>query len=113
MLSKTSRLNLRYDFKRVTSGKNLDTKYLKLFIKKSSDLEKAKVGIALSSKNFPKAHDRNRAKRLVSAAFEKIYQSLPPTMEIVALPKPPIVDVKSDEVFEDLKKVLRDELRNN
>lgn len=106
MLPKFCRLNLKTDFKRVVSGKSIEGKYLKLFIKESSEISGTKVGIALSSKNFKRAHERNRAKRLTSKAFEQIFPSLPQNLEIIALPKPAIINVKSDEVTADLKAVI-------
>ncbi len=107
MLPKEKRLNLKTDFKRVASGKKLNSQYLTLFLKPAEIL---KIGIATSSKNFKKAHERNRARRITSAAFEKIYQDLL-DIEIIALPKSPILDVKSNTVTDDLKSLLKDYLK--
>lgn len=110
MLSKTSRLNLKKDFKWVASGKPLDTKFAKLFLRlgDSSTNTGPRVGIASSSKTFKKATERNRARRLVSAAFESLYQSLPATINIVVLPKVQILGVKSGDVLLDLTEKLKD-----
>lgn len=108
MLSKDKRLNLKKDFKWVAAGKKLETKYLKLFIK-LGDNEMSRVGIALSGKVFPKANERNRARRLVSASFEALYSRLPPTINIVALPKTGVTKVKSGDVLLDLEDILKHE----
>lgn len=108
MLSKDRRLNLKKDFKWVAAGKKLETKYLKLFVR-LGDNEASKVGIAVSSKFFSKASQRNRARRLVSAAFEVLLPKLPKTINIVALPKTPVIEVKSGEVLLDLEDILKDE----
>ncbi len=109
MLPKSQRLNLKKDFKWVASGKKLETKYLKLFVK-LGDNQMPRVGIAVSGKSFRKATQRNRAKRLVSAAFESLYASLPSAINIVALPKARVIDVKSSDVLLDLKEALRNEI---
>lgn len=106
MLPKPQRLNLKKDFKWVAAGKKLETKYLKLFFK-SGDNHLPRLGIALSSKVFKKATDRNRARRLVSVAFESLYQYLPKDINIVALPKVGVSNVKSSDVLLDLEKVLK------
>lgn len=107
MLPKHQRLNLKKDFKWVSSGQKIDTKYLKLFIKKG-DNKQPRVGIATSSKSFKKAVYRNRAKRVVSAVFETLYSRLPPTINIVALPKAGVDKVKSPDVLLDLEEKLKD-----
>ena len=108
MLPKSQRLNLKKDFKWVASGRKLETKYLKLFIKLGEN-EKPRIGIALSSKNFKKATDRNRAKRVTAQAFQSIYSTLPNNINIVALPKIGVLDVKSGEVLSDLEATLHNE----
>ncbi len=107
MLPKSKRLNLKKDFKRIASGKKIETKYLKLFIK-HADNKSPKIGIAVSSESFKKATQRNRAKRLVSYAFQSTYYQLPTTINIVALPKSSILGVKSADVLLDLEKALKD-----
>ena len=108
MLKKSKRLNLKKDFKWVAKGKKVESKYLKLFIRIGENTT-PRVGIALSSKTFKKATERNRAKRLVSQAFQSIYSSLPKNINIVALPKIGVLDVKSAMVLLDLEAVLKNE----
>lgn len=106
MLPKSKRLNLKKDFKWVASGKKLETKYLKVFVEYGDNVM-PQVGIAVSSKSFKKATERNRAKRIVSAASEMLYPRLPENINIVALPKAGILDVKSSDVLLDLEEGLR------
>lgn len=108
MLSKDKRLNLKTDFKWVASGKKLESHYLKLFFK-SGDNQLPRVGIAVSSKSFKKATDRNRARRLVSAALEKLYPDMLHDINIVALPKAGVLSVKSGDIVLDLEAILKHE----
>ena len=113
MLAKSQRLNLKKDFKWVAAGKKVESKYLKLFIRIGENNPPAggpRVGIALSSKTFKKATERSRAKRLVSQAFQSTFHLLPSTINIVALPKAGVIDVKSGDVLQDLEAALKKEL---
>lgn len=107
MLPKFQRLNLKKDFQWVAeTDLKLNTKYLKLFIKYGGNVF-PRIGIAVSGKTFKKAHERNRAKRLVAEAFQSTAYRLPPTANIVALPKVSILGVKSGTVLLDLEQVLK------
>lgn len=108
MLKKSHRLNLKEDFKWVASGKKLETQNLKLFIKNGEN-EQPRIGVAISSKNFKKATDRNRAKRLVFQAFQSILHKLPPTINIIALPKKGVLSVKSSELEKELE-IINDKI---
>lgn len=108
MLPKSQRLNLKKDFKWVASGKKLETKYLKLFLR-YGDNSYPRVGVATSGQIFKKASQRNRARRLVYVGFERLYYKLPQSVNIVALPKAEVVDVKSDDLSKDLESKLKDE----
>lgn len=108
MLPKEDRLNLKTDFKWVASGKKLESKYLKVFLK-TGDNQKPRIGIAVSSKSFKKATDRNRARRLTSTAIESVYAKLPVSINILALPKANAIEVKSQDITLDLEEVLKKE----
>lgn len=108
MLPKSQRLNLKKDFKWVAAGKKVETKYAKLFVRFGSN-EFPKIGIATSTKVFPKSTQRNRARRLISSAFQSTIYYLPPAINIVALPKAGILSVKSGDVLLDLEGLLKDE----
>ncbi len=106
MLPKSQRLNLKKDFRWVASGKKFEGKYLKLFIKSGLN-SSAKIGIALSRKDFPQANDRNRAKRLAAGVFQKFINLLPPSINIVVLPKTSISGVKLQDVIQDSEGLLK------
>jgi ribonuclease P protein component len=109
MLPKPQRLNLKKDFKWVVAGKSLDTKFVKLFLRVGQN-QTPRLGIASSSKNFKQAVDRNRARRIFSAAFEPLFlRLLINGLNIVALPKQAILSVKSGDVLLDLEQVLKKE----
>ena len=108
MLPKPQRLNLKTDFKWVASGKKLESLYLKLFFKYGEN-KLPRFGIALSSKTFKNAVERNRAKRLVAQALQQASSQLPPSINIVVLPKNGVVEVKSDDVLKDLEQILSNE----
>lgn len=105
MLPRSRRLNLKKDFKWVASGKKIDSKFATVFIKTGTN-KFPKVGIATSLRYFNKATDRNRAKRVVSAAIEKLYSKFPDNINIVLLPKSSVTLVKSQDVLLDLEKAL-------
>lgn len=106
MLAKEFRLNLKKDFKWVASGKRIETKFLKMFVK-VGDNQNARVGIATASSAFRKAHERNRARRLTSSAFESIYTKLPKGINIVVLPKAGIEMLKSGDLSVELAEGLK------
>lgn len=111
MLARSKRLNLKKDFKWVAKGKKIDTQFAKLFIRFGDPSESLgpRVGIAVSSSLFKKATQRNRARRLVSAALETLYPSLPQGINIIALPKEGVLKVKSSDVLLDLERLLKSE----
>lgn len=86
----------------------MESRYLKVFIREGENTE-PKLGIAVSSKTFSKASERNRARRLTSAAFEILYTNLPKGINILVLPKAGISEVKSQDVLSDLESLLKNE----
>lgn len=92
----------------MATGKKINTSLVTLFIK-IGDHPSPKVGIALNSKTFKKAVDRNRARRLVSATFESLYARLPNSLNIVVLPKRGVLEVKSGDLLLEIEAVLKNE----
>lgn len=108
MLPKEKRLNLKKDFKWAASGRKLQTKNLTLFIKTGDNLY-PRVGIAVSSKVFKKSTLRNKAKRIASSGFEKLYIRLPSNINILVLPKESVFDVKSEDLYAELESLFSKE----
>lgn len=106
MLPKNKRLNLKYDFKWVSTGKKIDGSLIKLFIKPGEN-NFPRLGISVSAKVFRKATDRNRARRLVSKAFEDLYKRLEHNLNIIALPKIGVLEKSSDEIKTEIDKMLK------
>ncbi len=105
MLPSSQRLNLKTSFKWVREGKGLETSLLRLFYRFGKNNQPL-IGVAMTSKVFPKAHLRNRAKRVTFAAFESVYGKLPSGINIVALPKKSVLEVKSNDLAKELEDVL-------
>lgn len=109
MLPKQKRLNLKKDFKWAVTGKKINSLYFSAFIKYGENLF-PRIGIATSKKYFKNSVDRNRARRLLSKAFENIYDRLPQNINIIALPKSGLIDVKSENLSKELEKELKNEI---
>lgn len=104
MLSKTQRLNLSKDFRFIAKGRKVETPSLKLMFKILDDTIPL-IGIALSKSNFKRAHERNQARRKVSAAIESVYPSLKRGLNLVIMPKAQIINKDKNELADELKNV--------
>lgn len=106
MLSRDQRLNLTTSFKWVASGKRADGAFGKIFYRDGENTQ-PKIGISVSSKVFPTAIQRNRAKRLWAIAVQAVYPQLPPSLNIVIMPRSFTLGKSSAELTEELKKLLK------
>lgn len=105
MLSKALRVNLKTDFKRIVKGKRIETPLFKLYYL-ISDTQQTKLGISLSKKELNKAHDRNRARRIISQLIQNLYSDLPKGMNLIIIPKAAILEKNPDELSQQLRSVL-------
>jgi len=108
MLSKEKRLNLKKDFTWVASGKKITHPFFILFIRSGSN-SLPRVGITASKSIFKKAVGRNRARRLVSAAVESLYDTFLKDINIIILPSSKVINVTSKEIEKELKSLFQKE----
>lgn len=114
MLPKSKRLNLRHDFKSIAAGKKIETpnfKFFYLFRAETTNINPL-VGISLSKKHFKEAHDRNKARRFSSRVIEKLYNSLPSSLNLVIMPKTPILDQSEQSLIKEVSDVVLN-IKNN
>ena len=111
MLPKKNRINLKTEFTFIRSGKQVEDDLVKLLVKIGKNTI-PRIGISTSAKVHRLASDRNRARRLVSKAFENLYQELPESINIIALPKSGVLSVSSDKLTEKLKVLLKQVLNS-
>ncbi|QQG43747.1 MAG: ribonuclease P protein component [Candidatus Daviesbacteria bacterium] len=105
MLPKLNRLNLKFQFKEVITGGKVSHKFGNVYLK-YGDNNKPKIGVALTTKVFKKAHERNRAKRVISAAFEKMLVKLPANINILVVPNAEVLKVKSEELLKEYENII-------
>lgn len=111
MLSRNKRLNLKKDFKWLRSGKKLEDDIFRMFYQFGNN-QQFRLGIATPSKDFKLAVERNRARRLISKAFENIGDLLPSNLNILVFPSQKVLELSSEELTERLKKTLNEILIN-
>ena len=104
MLPKEKRLNLKKNFNFVVSGRKTETPSLRLYFRKGENQDPL-VGIALAKKNFRKATERNKAKRLTSRAIESLYQNLRKGLNLVIMPKREVLQRDQEVLKEELESV--------
>ncbi len=105
MLPTTKRLNLKKEFSRVIKGRRLETAHFILYFS-SSEMEFPRVGISIRSKNFGKAHNRNKARRITSQVIQDLYQNLPKKSDLIIMPKSGVLDSEIGLLGKELDNVL-------
>ncbi len=93
------------DFRRAyRNGKSLVTPYIVIYVNKNRS-KNVRLGIT-AGKKIGNAVCRNRAKRVISAAFRMISREIVPGYDFVIVARTRILSVKSTEVALSLKKNL-------
>lgn len=105
MLAKDQRLNLKYSFKWVMAGHRAETSFYKMFWR-FGDNTQPLISITASTKIFNKAVDRNRARRLTSAAIQPFYPQLLANLNMVIMPKYQLLARSSMDISKELKNSL-------
>src|SRR5262245_28788571 len=112
MLPKSQRLNLKTDFSRVVKGKRIESPHF-IFYLNSNDSDFAKVGISIRTKNFGKAHERNRARRLTSQAVQSNYDNLPKDRDLIIMPKSATLETEVEVLTKEISDVLSRYIEKN
>lgn len=102
MLLKSARLNIADNFKWVMGGGRCEFEEMKLFWRFGEN-SKPLIGVAVNSKEFKKAHLRVEAKRKAYEAARVVYGDLPEKLNLVIMPKSPILTALTDEIAGKIK----------
>ncbi|OGV50801.1 MAG: ribonuclease P protein component [Legionellales bacterium RIFCSPHIGHO2_12_FULL_42_9] len=103
---KIRRLRNKEDYESVFKRGNKTSTSEFVVLHQRTTLKTARLGFAISKKAIPKAHQRNRIKRLLRESFRK--QTLPP-VDVVFLAKQGI-DLKGNKVLFEKLSVIWDKL---
>lgn len=105
MLPKNKRLNLKSEFSRVIKGRRMETANYLIYLAPAT-LEFSRVGISIRTKNFGKAHNRNRARRLTAQAIQNLSSNLPKKADLIIMPKSGVLENEVEILGKELENVL-------
>lgn len=106
-LSENQRIRLSSDFGRVyAGGLSGRGRYLVAWFLPNDEQKTLRLGVVASKRSLPKAHDRNRAKRLLREVFRKNRALFSRTGDCVLIARRFIRGTGEGDVLEDLKKAL-------
>lgn len=104
-IMKIIKLKENYDFRRVyNKGKSYVCPYFVVYFNPTRK-KYSRLGITVSKK-IGNAVKRNRAKRLITAAFGTVYPQINSSYDFVIVARTRILDVKSTVVSSNLSKIL-------
>lgn len=104
---RTQRIKLSSDFGRVyASGLSGRGRYLVAWFFPNAGQKIVRLGVVASKRSLPKAHDRNRAKRLLREVFRKNQGLFSNTGDCVLIARRFIRGADEGDVLEDLRKAL-------
>lgn len=106
-LSKIERLSLSSDFGRVyAAGRSSRSRSMVFWKYARTDTELSRIGVVASKRALPKAHDRNRAKRLLREAFRNNKDLFSDAGDYVLIARRAIAGAGVADVVADLKKAI-------
>ena len=108
-LTKETRLAKRAEFLRVyDQGKRIDGRYMTVFILPNGG-ELQRLGVTATKRGIGKAHDRNRAKRLLRESFRlsrKELDEVSTKYDWVVNARRPILGVKLEKPLEEFRRIV-------
>ncbi len=106
-IMKIVKLKNNYDFRRVyKKGKSYVCPFFVVYINQNRS-NNVRLGITVGKK-IGNAVKRNRAKRVITAAFRSVYPQIMPGNDFVIVARTRILNVKSTKVAELLFKLLKE-----
>ena len=106
-LSQIERLSLSSDFGRVYAvGRSSRSRSLVLWKYARTDTSLSRIGVVASKRALPKAHNRNRAKRLLREAFRNNKDLFCDAGDYVLIARRGITGAVLADVVVDLKKAI-------
>ena len=110
MLPRKYRLSNYLDFEKIKKeGKALTSKHFSLLFLDRNDDKRVRVGFVVSKKISNRAVIRNKVKRRLSEAFGTVIEDINCSCDFLVLSKKSIVGLKTDELTEEIKDVLKKE----
>lgn len=107
MLLKANRLAQDRDFKKIfAKGKSFYSANLRVRLAVNK-LPDTRFGIVVSTKVSKKATDRNRVKRIIRETIRELISEVKSGFDVVIVAKPSIINLKSSEVIEETKLLLK------
>ncbi|MBU1046340.1 ribonuclease P protein component [Patescibacteria group bacterium] len=103
MLSKDKKINTELFNKIITSGKKKYFKYFYFLILEDKKQEKSHITCVAPKKQFKKAVDRNEVKRKFMAIIKDLYNTIPPSYNIIVFLKKEIIELKPQELKKEIK----------
>jgi ribonuclease P protein component len=108
MLAKIYHLTEQQDFDLVRKkGKLIHSINFSLSVLKRESGEAPRFGFVIPNKVVPKAHDRNRIKRVLSESIRFQLSSVNPLYDCVFLPKPSILKAYTADIMKEVPEVFK------
>ncbi len=105
MLPRANRLKIPTNWNRKNPDFQLKTEFLKILGKKNVGSKSAKIGFIISGK-VGKATVRNRIRRRLASLFYTKIAEIEPSLELIVIVYPNIVQAKDEEISSIFNKIL-------
>jgi ribonuclease P protein component len=108
MLAKIYHLTSKTDFDIVKkNGKTVSSQNFTLSIFRRETGDAPRFGFVIPNKIIPKAHDRNRIKRVLAEATRFQIATVSPLVDCVFLPKPSILKAYTADVMKEVEAAFK------